>query len=250
MGLSTALGQFDKWHDADQFYGGMDVMRDIQTKSASEIQAWAAANPHKIRSQVTRDMIAGLQDKPKPQPAAPARSSGGGGSSNTSGRTDYELGPAMGPVPGWTYQPGATDHQLAAANASKWTESVGPLTPGGQKFDGTSFGEGVPTRADLVTPSSPFEYSHYQGHGYSDPNKDKYRMADFDPVAFTNDINRNAQEWVRADDQFAGLRQATTNMSDYYRKKADATSLAIYGDGSRAKTYVSPKNPEKVEWNR
>ena len=73
MSLSTAAGDQSRWAGAQNFYGGMDLTRDLQGgKSGSEIKAWAAANPDKIRSQVTRDMIAALSD---------SGSGGGGGDS-------------------------------------------------------------------------------------------------------------------------------------------------------------------------
>ena len=81
MALGTQDGDQSRWAGAQNFYGGMDLERDIANGVSSEaIKANMAQNPGQFRSAKTIAMINAL-------PSSPSKSSSGGGGGGGGGNT-------------------------------------------------------------------------------------------------------------------------------------------------------------------
>ena len=90
-----------------------------------------------------------------------------------------------------------------------------------------------------------------RGKGYTRPSQDQYRdTSSFNSIQRGRDASAAAQETVNAKNMFKGLRQATSDTSDYYRQSSRRRTLGLFGDVWNVKggpKWESPDAPEKIE---
>ena len=78
----------------------------------------------------------------------------------------------------------------------------------------------------------------------------KHSQQNFNSIDRARNASAAAQETVRADDMFKGLRQATIDMSDYYQQRSRERTLNLFGDVwnvSGGPEWAAPDDPKEIK---